>query len=129
VCLLISIISIRMITALVQCFNQSNRINSSLWSRHLTSLPLTKAQRENSIQILCSRSPLGWTELKERDALCKTFHFRDFNEAFGFMSRVAMLAEKVGKNCVNIYNAICYLTYISFISTFLLTNYTLTLHR
>ena len=87
-----------MIPALVRRSNQSNGIKSSQWIRHLTSLSLTKAQRENSIQRLCSRSPSGWTELKERDALRKTFHFRDFNEAFGFMSRVAMLAEKVRKN-------------------------------
>ncbi len=82
--------NIRMISALVKCSNQSNRINSSLWIRYLTSLPLTKAQRENSIQRLCSRSPLGWTELKERDALCKTFHFRNFNEAFGFLEEGAL---------------------------------------
>jgi 4a-hydroxytetrahydrobiopterin dehydratase len=37
----------------------------------------------------------GWSELKERDAIAKKFTFRDFNEAFGFMTRAALLAEKL----------------------------------
>ncbi|MGD9844982.1 MAG: 4a-hydroxytetrahydrobiopterin dehydratase [Variibacter sp.] len=37
----------------------------------------------------------GWSEAKDRDALMKTFTFKDFNEAFGFMSRVALVAEKM----------------------------------
>ena len=36
----------------------------------------------------------GWTETKGRDAIERTFVFKDFNEAFGFMSRVALVAEK-----------------------------------
>jgi len=37
----------------------------------------------------------GWTEIQGRDAIGKTFVFRDFNEAFGFMTRVALTAEKM----------------------------------
>src|SRR6201984_2962683 len=36
----------------------------------------------------------GWTETAGREAIAKTFTFKDFNEAFGFMSRVALVAEK-----------------------------------
>jgi 4a-hydroxytetrahydrobiopterin dehydratase len=36
----------------------------------------------------------GWSEVAGRDAIAKTFVFKDFNEAFGFMSRVALTAEK-----------------------------------
>lgn len=36
----------------------------------------------------------GWTELMERDAIFRKFVFRNFNEAFGFMTRVALIAEK-----------------------------------
>src|SRR6516162_3193457 len=36
----------------------------------------------------------GWTEVAGREAIAKSFVFRDFNEAFGFMSRVALVAEK-----------------------------------
>ncbi len=36
----------------------------------------------------------GWSEVSGREAITKTFTFRDFNEAFGFMSRAALVAEK-----------------------------------
>jgi 4a-hydroxytetrahydrobiopterin dehydratase len=36
----------------------------------------------------------GWSEVSGREAIGKTFIFRDFNEAFGFMSRAALVAEK-----------------------------------
>jgi 4a-hydroxytetrahydrobiopterin dehydratase len=36
----------------------------------------------------------GWTEVSGREAIARTFTFKDFNEAFGFMSRVALVAEK-----------------------------------
>lgn len=36
----------------------------------------------------------GWHEAKSRDAIERTFTFKDFNEAFGFMARVALVAEK-----------------------------------
>jgi 4a-hydroxytetrahydrobiopterin dehydratase len=36
----------------------------------------------------------GWQEVKGRDAIERTFSFKDFNEAFGFMSRAALVAEK-----------------------------------
>ena len=37
----------------------------------------------------------GWSEVKDRDAISRTFTFRDFNEAFGFMTRTALVAEKL----------------------------------
>jgi|TARA_B100000315_G_scaffold108026_1_gene99146 4a-hydroxytetrahydrobiopterin dehydratase len=37
----------------------------------------------------------GWREVEDRDAITKTFVFDDFNQAFGFMARVACLAEKM----------------------------------
>jgi len=37
----------------------------------------------------------GWSEVKDRDAITKRFVFKDFNEAFGFMARVALVAEKM----------------------------------
>ena len=36
----------------------------------------------------------GWSEVAGRDAIARTFTFKDFNEAFGFMSRAALVAEK-----------------------------------
>jgi 4a-hydroxytetrahydrobiopterin dehydratase len=37
----------------------------------------------------------GWREVSGRDAITKKFVFKDFNEAFGFMSRTALVAEKL----------------------------------
>ncbi len=37
----------------------------------------------------------GWAEVKGRDAITKTFVFKDFNQAFGFMTRAALVAEKM----------------------------------
>jgi 4a-hydroxytetrahydrobiopterin dehydratase len=37
----------------------------------------------------------GWKEVSGRDAITRKFEFADFNEAFGFMSRAALLAEKM----------------------------------
>jgi 4a-hydroxytetrahydrobiopterin dehydratase len=36
----------------------------------------------------------GWSEVAGREAIARTFTFKDFNEAFGFMVRAALVAEK-----------------------------------
>ena len=36
----------------------------------------------------------GWSETDGREAIERTFTFKDFNEAFGFMTRAALVAEK-----------------------------------
>jgi 4a-hydroxytetrahydrobiopterin dehydratase len=37
----------------------------------------------------------GWSETSGRDAISKKFVFKDFNAAFGFMTRAALVAEKL----------------------------------
>jgi 4a-hydroxytetrahydrobiopterin dehydratase len=37
----------------------------------------------------------GWSEVKDRDAISKKFVFADFNAAFGFMTRAALIAEQM----------------------------------
>jgi 4a-hydroxytetrahydrobiopterin dehydratase len=37
----------------------------------------------------------GWSQVKGRDAISKKFVFADFNQAFGFMTRAALVAEKL----------------------------------
>jgi 4a-hydroxytetrahydrobiopterin dehydratase len=37
----------------------------------------------------------GWSDVPGRDAITKMFTFRNFNEAFGFMTRAALIAEKL----------------------------------
>lgn len=51
--------------------------------------PLSADERRTALAKL-----KGWTEAPGRDAIAKTFTFKDFNEAFGFMTRVALVAEK-----------------------------------
>jgi 4a-hydroxytetrahydrobiopterin dehydratase len=36
----------------------------------------------------------AWQVVQGRDAICRELRFRDFSEAWGFMSRVALLAEQ-----------------------------------
>ena len=36
----------------------------------------------------------GWAEMAGREAIGRTFTFKDFSQAFGFMARVALVAEK-----------------------------------
>jgi 4a-hydroxytetrahydrobiopterin dehydratase len=36
----------------------------------------------------------GWSEASGHEAIARTFTFKNFNEAFGFMARVALIAEK-----------------------------------
>jgi 4a-hydroxytetrahydrobiopterin dehydratase len=37
----------------------------------------------------------SWSETAGRDAITKKFVFKDFNAAFGFMTRAALVAEKL----------------------------------
>lgn len=37
----------------------------------------------------------GWSMVEGRDAIQKTFLFKNFVEAFGFMTQVAIIAEKM----------------------------------
>jgi len=50
----------------------------------------------------------GWQEVDGRDAITKTLKFKDFNAAFGFMTRVALEAEKADHHpeWFNVYNTV-----------------------
>lgn len=52
---------------------------------------LTDAQRAAELPHLIEH---GWSHDEERDSLSKTFVFEDFVAAFGWMTRVALYAEK-----------------------------------
>jgi 4a-hydroxytetrahydrobiopterin dehydratase len=49
-----------------------------------------------------------WKKVTGRDAIAKAFKFKDFNEAFGFMSRVALKAEAMDHHpeWFNVYNQV-----------------------
>ncbi|WP_295145655.1 4a-hydroxytetrahydrobiopterin dehydratase [uncultured Reyranella sp.] len=50
----------------------------------------------------------GWKKVRGRDAIQKSFRFADFNEAWGFMARVALAAEKADHHpeWSNVYNKV-----------------------
>ncbi|MBR1216934.1 4a-hydroxytetrahydrobiopterin dehydratase [Bradyrhizobium sp. U87765 SZCCT0131] len=50
---------------------------------------LSGAERASALAALS-----GWAEVTGRDAITRTFVFGNFSEAFGFMARVALEAEK-----------------------------------
>ena len=49
-----------------------------------------------------------WTSAREGKAIARAFRFADFNEAFGFMTRVALLADKADHHpeWSNVYNRV-----------------------
>ena len=55
----------------------------------MTDKPLVGVERAKALRDLN-----GWAEAKGRDAIAKTFQFKSFSRAWGWMSRVALFAEK-----------------------------------
>ena len=49
-----------------------------------------------------------WQEVAGRDAISRSFRFADFNAAFGFMTRAALVAEKADHHpeWFNVYNRV-----------------------
>ena len=50
----------------------------------------------------------GWSAAPGREAIQKSFRFEDFNQAFGFMTRMALAAEKLDHHpeWFNVYNRV-----------------------
>lgn len=66
------------------------------------------AKLEGAARQAALQSLPGWQEATGRDAIAKTFLFADFNAAFGFMTRVALEAEKADHHpeWFNVYNRV-----------------------
>ncbi|KAJ8351337.1 hypothetical protein SKAU_G00228130 [Synaphobranchus kaupii] len=66
---------------------------------------LTPAERDG---LLMELKATGWVQVEGRDALYKELDFKTFNQAFGFMSRVALQAEKMNHHpeWFNVYNKV-----------------------
>ena len=66
-------------------------------------------EKLNPVQRAAALAALdGWEEVAGRDAIKKSFAFGDFNAAFGFMSRIALAAEKADHHpeWFNVYNRV-----------------------
>ncbi|KAI1301647.1 putative pterin-4-alpha-carbinolamine dehydratase [Halotydeus destructor] len=67
---------------------------------------LNDEQRESKLKPLLEK---GWSlDGAGRDAIVKEFQFKDFNQAWGFMSRVALRSEKMDHHpeWFNVYNKV-----------------------
>jgi 4a-hydroxytetrahydrobiopterin dehydratase len=66
---------------------------------------LTETERDAQLPAL---GEAGWGALPDRDAIRKIWKFRSFVEAWGFMSRAALHAEKMNHHpeWLNVYNVV-----------------------
>jgi len=64
---------------------------------------LTGAARHTALRELH-----GWSEVEDRDAIRKSYHFSNFSEAWGFLARIALAAEKMDHHpeIFNVYNRV-----------------------
>lgn len=64
---------------------------------------MTPEMRAEALQNLS-----GWSEESGRNAIQKTFQFKNFNQAFAFMTQVALQAEKMDHHpeWFNVYNRV-----------------------
>ncbi|KAL1922412.1 uncharacterized protein VTP21DRAFT_9951 [Calcarisporiella thermophila] len=70
-----------------------------------TPIKLTEEERRVELQPLLA---CKWAMVEGRDAIKKTFLFKNFNEAFGFMTRIALAADKCDHHpeWFNVYNRV-----------------------
>jgi 4a-hydroxytetrahydrobiopterin dehydratase len=67
---------------------------------------LKKLTAQERVEAL--RKVPDWHMLEDRDAIARQYRFADFNAAFGFMSRLALYAERVDHHpeWFNVYNRV-----------------------
>ncbi len=66
---------------------------------------LTETERT---ALLPAMGETGWGAIPDRDAIRKIWKFRNFSEAWGFMCRAALVAEKLNHHpeWLNVYNVV-----------------------
>jgi len=71
-----------------------------------------KIQMAEKLDAAARAAALGklgrWSEVQGRDAIQRTFEFADFNAAWGFMARMALIAEQMNHHpeWFNVYNKV-----------------------
>ncbi|GLV39592.1 pterin-4a-carbinolamine dehydratase [Carabus blaptoides fortunei] len=66
---------------------------------------LSEDERKQSVNPLLQN---GWSMVNNRDAIYKEYLFKNFNQAFGFMTRTALMADKMDHHpeWFNVYNKV-----------------------
>lgn len=69
---------------------------------------LTELERKKAFVQLRVGKPMSWKQESDRDAISKTFEFNNFSDAWAFMTRVALDAEKMDHHpeWFNVYNKV-----------------------
>ncbi|OWF40457.1 pterin-4-alpha-carbinolamine dehydratase-like [Mizuhopecten yessoensis] len=91
-----------------QTFSRCSAITSIYFSKMATEAKRAKLSDAERQDLLSPLKGVGWSMVEGRDAIYKEFLFKDFNEAFGFMTRVALLADKMDHHpeWFNVYNKV-----------------------
>ncbi|XP_061746067.1 pterin-4-alpha-carbinolamine dehydratase 2-like [Nerophis ophidion] len=99
------IFSPRVRNLLVRLSGFSRPFFYATWNMSSDTHWLSPADRDQQVMELRTT---GWMEVEDRDAIFKELHFKNFNQAFGFMSRVALQAEKLNHHpeWFNAYNKV-----------------------
>ncbi|XP_042877347.1 pterin-4-alpha-carbinolamine dehydratase-like isoform X3 [Penaeus japonicus] len=73
--------------------------------RKMAAVKLSGAERETQLAPLLDA---GWQMVENRDAIKRTFMFKNFNQAWSFMSQVALAGEKMDHHpeWFNVYNKV-----------------------
>ncbi|KAI9199502.1 pterin-4-alpha-carbinolamine dehydratase 2 [Polychytrium aggregatum] len=73
-----------------------------------SSLMVRSLDAQERQQHLAPLLSAGWSLVESRDAIHKSFQFKDFNEAWGFMTRIAIQADKMDHHpeWFNVYNKV-----------------------
>eukprot|EP00584_Thalassiosira_punctigera_P006482 CAMPEP_0172536356 /NCGR_PEP_ID=MMETSP1067-20121228/8137_1 /TAXON_ID=265564 ORGANISM="Thalassiosira punctigera, Strain Tpunct2005C2" /NCGR_SAMPLE_ID=MMETSP1067 /ASSEMBLY_ACC=CAM_ASM_000444 /LENGTH=179 /DNA_ID=CAMNT_0013321413 /DNA_START=162 /DNA_END=701 /DNA_ORIENTATION=- len=84
---------------ILQQVRRASKLTTEERSAAMDKLRISARRNENE---------MGWRLLEERDAISKTFSFVDFNQAWEFMGKVAVLAEEMGHHpeWFNVYNRV-----------------------
>ena len=67
-----------------------------------------KLEGDARAEALTELTEAGWSQVEDRDAIFKTFKFKNFAEAFGWMTKMAIWAEKLNHHpeWFNVYNRV-----------------------
>ncbi|RCI02207.1 hypothetical protein CU098_010651 [Rhizopus stolonifer] len=76
--------------------------------KYFSTLRVTRLSPEQRTRLLSPLISTGWKQMNDRDAIIKEYTFKDFNQAFGFMTQVALKADQINHHpeWFNVYNRV-----------------------